>query len=170
MRQAWTLTITLALLILVSGCAGPIGTQPTEEPGTETPSETPTVTSTPTPAPDITSFDVKVAVRNEYDPGTSFGMPSPASEQMMNKTVADNPELVDNLIAEYDGVERGDNHTLYYMIQQFHQIQVTELSNGTYEFTVKDGNSCIITTIEGVYTPSTGEIRETNVTEETVPC
>jgi len=135
--------------------------------GVHSPTETETATETPTS--DVQPYDVKKAVQQEYDPGTCFGMPGMVTEDHVNETIADNDELVESLCNDYP-VTKNDSHKLYTMIQQFGQIQVTEQSNGTYNFTVRDGECCVITTIRGVYNPVTGDVTETTRTNETVPC
>jgi len=117
----------------------------------------------------LETFDVKAAIVDEYDPGTCFGMPTVVTEEQANATVADREALVDAICNEYD-VDRNETFELYSTIQQFEQVQVTERTDGTYAFELRDGNCCTITTITGIYDPETGEISESARSSETVPC
>lgn len=161
--------IQIAVLAVLAGvlCAGCVGLTPSA--GDESPSNgTEDDLNEPIPEDTVGVFDVRAELVDRYEPGTCEGMPSPVSEEMMNRTIEQNEALTDKICENSD--EEKSDREMYGLIVQFQQVQVTEQSNGVYQFTVRDANCCTTTIIEGEYNPETGTVTETESSTENQPC
>lgn len=117
--------------------------------------------------PKINETEVKHDIVNEYNPGTCFGMPGAVSEKRMNETISKHPSLVKYISNKYS---LNNTREVYRKIEQFNQVNVSQINETHMKFTIMDGNCCTIKTINGTLNTKTGEIVETNNSTRTVPC
>lgn len=144
-------TFAVGLLVLLAGCTGP----GTGDSGTG-------------PAP----REARAAVIEAVDPGTCFGMPSPPSTEMMNRTVQENPDLAAFIQDQYqiNGSAYRRVAKTYRYIRRFRQVTLRNTSTG-YRFSVEDGDCCAITTINGTVTGRRDpQVRFGQNTTKSVPC
>ncbi|MFB6294639.1 MAG: hypothetical protein ABEI97_02675 [Candidatus Nanohaloarchaea archaeon] len=134
--------LTVAAAVLLAGCTG---ASPAAEP-----------------------LPATAAVVAEYDPGTCYGMPTAVSPEMINTTLAQNPETAAFIRDRYATNSRFQT---YSKLQQFSAVTLEETGDG-YRFTVEDGNCCSITTYTGTVrrTADGYVIEETGNSTRTVPC
>lgn len=112
---------------------------------------------------------VKATLVEKYSPGTCFGMPGPIPGQEINKTLEQNPELVKYI---EDRFNVSEDRGIYKKITQFSNIQLNKTAEG-YDFILKDGNCCKITTYQGKVTIEEGEVEKISTTGKStknVPC
>jgi len=148
-----------------SPTATPAGTATDVNTPSQTPGSGPNASLLPGANASVTNYDVRVALIGEFEPGTTFGMPAVYTNETVEETITAHPDLADRLRESFDTSDRRD---LFHRIQQYRQIAVTAIGNGTYEFTVRDGQTCTIHTINGTY--QSGSVTGANETTRSVPC
>ena len=174
-------------IMLLAGCTGgapgpgasptPTDAPPAEATPSPTPSESMPNTDSPTLDPNrnasllryqnssLTNYDLRVTLIREFTPGTTFGMPGAYTNETIQEIIQDTPDLADRLRESFTTTNQRD---LFQRIQQYHQIRLTKIATGTYDFTIEDGQTCTIHTINGTY--QNGSITGTDETSEGVPC
>ncbi|MCJ7450446.1 MAG: hypothetical protein MUP58_01765 [Candidatus Nanohaloarchaeota archaeon QJJ-9] len=112
--------------------------------------------------------DIKAELVEKYQPGTCFGMPGGVSEKMIEQTIEQNKKLSDYIKNQYN---LQDKQKIYNKIKQFQNINLNRTGK-KYDYILRDGNCCTITTYNGTATLGEGTItiQEENRSSENVPC
>ena len=114
-------------------------------------------------------FSVRIYLTDKYTPGDCHGMPSPPSEELIAKTIKDNPVLAEYVKLKY---QIKGNYYIYPKIKQIQSFKLTEKIYG-YDFKFVDGKCCNIYIKYGEVYIVNGEIIDAYIlkTEETKrPC
>lgn len=111
--------------------------------------------------------DVERQLLAEFDVGTCSGMPTVITEDDMATSILNHSQLTAYIVVHHNVTSQ---ERIYEYIQQYKNIHVENVSAETYEFRIRDGECCAVTTISGTYNATTDVITITNKTTEHMPC
>jgi hypothetical protein len=113
-------------------------------------------------------FQIKAYLIRKYDPKACFGMPKVIREETVRLTLERTPDLVAFIKEEFG---HSTDHNIHNVIEQLRTIALTKTDEG-YDFTMRDGRCCTITTYKGRIRIQGSEISDevTAKSVENVPC
>jgi hypothetical protein len=112
-----------------------------------------------------TLIRMKLYLIGKYHPGICFGMPAGSSKDPLS-------ERLEEIRLKLLLVRMPATSTAESVQQQLHSVQLRKMRNGTYGFTVTDGQCCTVYTYEGVVRESSAGFQDTlnNREKKTLPC
>lgn len=188
MNKRLILTVVVIAVMLLAGCT--TGGQPTTPHAsptdlfpttTQTPNPTDTLSNDTTPwgstatitpsntkttPTDGLQYTIRVTLISRFDPGTTFGMPTVHTNETIESAIEEQPQLAKSLSQTFNTSSQLE---LFTRLEQYNQIRIDKNGSESYAFSIKDGNACTITTINGTY-HDTGSISAVTNSSETVPC
>ncbi|MFB6296794.1 MAG: hypothetical protein ABEH66_08180 [Halobacteriales archaeon] len=111
-------------------------------------------------------YTIRVTLIQRFDPGTTFGMPTAHTNETIEAAIEEQPQLAEKLSETFNTSSRRE---LFTRLEQYNQIRISKRGSDRYSFSIRDGNACTITTINGTY-HANGSISHVTNASESVPC
>ncbi len=120
------------------------------------------------PPKETEEINIKIYLIDKYAPGMCFGMPGPVSDELVNRTLNQYPELVTLVKNRYN---LSKDSQIFEKIEQLNSVTLVKTDAG-YDFSFTDGGCCSINKYSGKIKIEGDQITDeiTNTSSEQVPC